>query len=416
MRRWLRSARDACNRNLDGFVRPQVKVVRHDCSAFKVCGYTGLAMGIALAMVLVLRQGLSPVVQVGLALSAVATFLALAMSTKVLTGEEKLVYYHHEIAVILVAALWLWLFGQPVLPYLDATLLGVGMFLTCGRVGCLMAGCCHGRPWRWGVCYRQRHAESGFTPHYLGVRLFPIQGVESLTVLAVVAAGGAMVWTGEPPGTALAFYVIVYDIARFTFELARGDPQRPYWAGFSEAQWTSILLMVVVVALELGGALPWHPWHAVATACMGLVMAAIAVKRRLAAVPRHLLRLPRHVQEVAETLESTERGASRSPSGCASGFHVTVGSTSLRILISGERIDDRDGTRLLQYSLSSVDGAMSEGAARTLARIIRELRPATDWPAIIAGGHGVYHLLLRRKQEPSRVGPGAVPGPGGAGK
>ena len=31
-------------------------------------------------------------------------------------------------------------------PYLDATALGLGAFLACGRVGCTLAGCCHGRP------------------------------------------------------------------------------------------------------------------------------------------------------------------------------------------------------------------------------------------------------------------------------
>ena len=71
-----------------------------------------------------------------------------------MTGEERIIYYRHEIAVMVVAALLLWLLRQPLLPYLDVTILGIGMFLTCGRMGCFMVGCCHGRPHDWGVCYR----------------------------------------------------------------------------------------------------------------------------------------------------------------------------------------------------------------------------------------------------------------------
>ena len=39
----------------------------------------------------------------------------------------------------------------PVLPYLDLTCLGLGIFLVCGRQGCLMVGCCHGKPCGWGI-------------------------------------------------------------------------------------------------------------------------------------------------------------------------------------------------------------------------------------------------------------------------
>src|SRR5439155_22019386 len=101
--------------------------------------------------------------------------------------------YHHEIDVMINAALLLWLLGQPLLPYLDLTILGIGMFLACGRVGCLMVGCCHGRPHSWGVRYKQEHADAGFAPYYVGVRLFPIQAVESLWVLSIVIVGNFFV-------------------------------------------------------------------------------------------------------------------------------------------------------------------------------------------------------------------------------
>ena len=106
-----------------------------------------------------------------------------------------------------------------------------------------MVGCCHGRPHRWGVCYREEHAAVGFTPYFVGVRLFPIQAVESLWVFCIVTTGVTFVLNGRPAGAALAWYVVTYDLGRFCFEFLRGDPDRPYLWGFSQPQWISLLLM-----------------------------------------------------------------------------------------------------------------------------------------------------------------------------
>jgi hypothetical protein len=189
---------EAINHSLDQFVRPNIYLLRKSRSAFQVCGYTGLALSILLAMSLVLWRGLSPLVMVVIILAAVLTFFGLALATKIVTGEESLIYYHHEIAVMSVVTVVLWLLGQPILAYLDVTLLGIGAFLVCGRIGCLMVGCCHGRPHRWGVCYRAQHATAGFPAYYVGIRLFPIQAVESLWVFFVVCTGTLLVLSGQP--------------------------------------------------------------------------------------------------------------------------------------------------------------------------------------------------------------------------
>ena len=143
---------------------PIVQVGRRAISAFQICAGIGLMVCLTLAMLLTVQQQLAVAVTVVLACAGLLAFLVLTMVTKIITGEEALVYYHHEIAVLTVAAALLWLTRQPILAYLDATLLGVGMFLACGRVGCLMVGCCHGRPHRWGVRYRGDHVVAGFRP------------------------------------------------------------------------------------------------------------------------------------------------------------------------------------------------------------------------------------------------------------
>lgn len=253
--------REVFNRTLDKLVRPQVLVLGRSLPAFQVCGVTGLGPAILLAMIFVMYLGLSPFVMVGLVAAAVIVFFGLVMATKIITGEERIIYYHHEIAVMMMAALFLWLTHQPMLPYLDITILGIGTFLFCGRIGCLMVGCCHGRPCRWGVCYRMEHAEAGFTPYLVGVRLFPIQAVESLWVFCIVVTGITFILRGWPPGTALAWYVIAYDTGRFCFEFLRGDADRPYLLGFSQPQWISVVLMCFLVWAEITGAILFQWWH-----------------------------------------------------------------------------------------------------------------------------------------------------------
>ena len=67
---------------------PHVHVGRWALPAFQVCGVAGLAAGIALASGLAPQRDLSVATVAVMAPGAVGGFFALAMATKVLTGEE----------------------------------------------------------------------------------------------------------------------------------------------------------------------------------------------------------------------------------------------------------------------------------------------------------------------------------------
>lgn len=389
--------RETFNSRLDKLVRPDVLVFRRPCSAFQVCGYAGLTLAVLLAMILVIRAGLSAWVMVGIVGAAVLTFLGLVMLTKIITGEETITCYRHQIAVVLVTAGFLRLLHQPILPYLDVTVLGLGLFLAFGRLGCLMVGCCHGRPHGWGVCYRDEHASAGFTRHLVDVRLFPVQLGESLWVGGTVLVGSFFVLRGSQPGEALASCVIAYGLGRFCFEFLRGDPGRLYLWGFSEAHWTSLILMCGVIWAELKGVIPFQSWHATVTAGLVAAMIAVALRRRFRKTAKHQLLHPRHVKEVAEAIEAFHLPQYQMSPGIEP-KSVDLRCTSLGIRISASRTQSPAG-HFQHYALSSKNYGMTEDIGRTLAGLILQLRHPLAASEIVRGRQGVFHLLIRPRRE-----------------
>ncbi len=379
------------NQMVDRMARTKILFLRRDWPAFQICGYAGVLVAIALVTTLVGKAGLSYWVMDAITVSAVATFLALVFATKMITGEERIIYYHHEMAVMLVAGGVAWLFQRPALPYLDVTILGIGAFLACGRIGCLMVGCCHGRPFAWGICYREEHAREGFAPYLVSVRLFPIQAVESLWVALAVITGVIFVFQGRPPGTVLAWYTVTYGAGRFCLEFARGGSDRPYTLGFSQAQWLSLWLMLVLIAAEIQGLIAFTAWHAAVVACVILIGFSVAVHRKLDRAQKFELLHPDHVREIAKAL--------RTAAGRPGDKGVAVASTSIGLGISTGEIVTREMT-ICQYSFSRRGGRMDREIANTLARLVMQLRHTIGSPELLPGKQGVFHLLVR--EEPRR--------------
>ena len=379
------------NSCLDRLVRPDISILRRTWPSFQVCGYIGLVLAILLAMTLVIYQHLSPLIMLGIILAAVLTFFAQAIITKIILGEEDLVYYRHEIAVMSVAAFLLWLLHQPILPYLDATLLGVGIFLACGRIGCMMVGCCHGRPYHWGVCYREEHARAGFASYLVGIRLFPSQALESLWVMCIVLVGILLVLTGHKPGTAFAWYVVTYDIGRFYSEFMRGDLERPYMLGFSEAQWISVLLLCIVVYGEVAGLLPFQWWHVLAASVVICTMIVVNLRRRFQSVSMYRLLHPYHIKEIAGVLKRVSHDISAG---------IQVERTSLGIQLSYSYIKSETG-EFYHYTFSHSSGDMAEDAARVIAKLIMQLKHHRGRNRIVRSRPGIFHLLIEVPREDS---------------
>jgi hypothetical protein len=266
----------------------------------------------------------------------------------------------------------------PVLAYLDIAVLGLGAFLAFGRVGCWISGCCYGRPHRLGTPYR-RHA--GLSPYGAGVCLFPVQLLESAWVAATVLLAVPVALRSPQPGEVLAWYTVVYAAGRFAFEFLRGDPDRPYWKGVSEAQWTSWLLIAAAAIAEMAGALPFHAWH---IAAAGVLTAAVATLVLTDSEARALFR-PAHLCQLSEALETA----------CSLTAHtgqLHLGTTSLGLQISASALARATG-RVEVIAFSRPGRAFSAVAAQRLGRIIAQLR-GCGLAEFQPGSRGVYHLIL----------------------
>jgi len=374
------------NRLLDGLVRPEVPLLGRARPAFQVCGFAGLVVAAALTEGLTWQLGLEPWIGGALVVAGALGFLAVAVLGKAVTGSASLVFYRQALAVLAAATGTLVALDRPVLPYLDVSALAVMGFLACGRVGCLMVGCCHGKPAAVGVRYRRAHAIFGFSPHLVGVRLFPTQAIEAVAALALTAGGvTALVIAAPAPGVVMTALAVGYALARFLLEIARGDRFRPILAGFSEAQWISIATVTAVVVLAARGWVPARPWQVGALVAVAALLGFIAAWRYLGQAPRHRLLHPGHIHEVATAL--AELPARTQPGT------ITTATTSLGICMSVSSIADAGGP-IAHVTISHRDGGLPEENARVIVDLVCDLHPDHPRHELVSGRLGVFHLLF----------------------
>jgi phosphatidylglycerol:prolipoprotein diacylglycerol transferase len=140
--------------------------------------------------------------------------------------------------------------GLPIWTTADAFAPGIALGHVVGRLGCLMAGCCYGRPTQvpWGITFTNPAAtENAGTP--LGVPLHPTQLYEAGAELLILVMLLAFERRGRPfPGRTFWAYMLLYAISRFGIEFYRGDP-RGMIGALSTSQFISILLVPLSIAM-----------------------------------------------------------------------------------------------------------------------------------------------------------------------
>ena len=120
----------------------------------------------------------------------------------------------------------------------------VPIFHSIGRIGCLLAGCCHGREYHGFGSITFYNTE--LAP--IGVPLFPMQIVESICNLIIFII--ILLTYKKFKGTykTIALYAVLYSIVRFVLEFFRGDAIRGIII-LSTSQWISIAFFIIGILL-----------------------------------------------------------------------------------------------------------------------------------------------------------------------
>jgi hypothetical protein len=218
-----------------------------DSPPYVILALAGLAAGLAVMMGVALARNVPLAIVATMVLASIVAVLAGHRALELLPGFRGHVLAEDMLLALGGAVLALWGTGVPIAAGLDLFVAGGGTLIAIGRLGCLAAGCCHGRPCEWGVRYGPTSAVSDAL---LGVRLFPIQIIEAVWCAAITVVAVCFVLAGTPAGTATTWWLVAYACARFFIEFGRGDPERRYFGALSEAQWSSIVIVAAAVALD----------------------------------------------------------------------------------------------------------------------------------------------------------------------
>ena len=176
------------------------------------------------------------------------------------------VFYGGLIAAVVVALLYLRRHKLPLWTTTDVFAPGIALGHVVGRLGCLMAGCCFGRPTSvpWAITFHDPAAMANVgTP--LGVPLHPTQlyeaGAEALILVFLLAferraprqARGALSVLskgGRPfPGRTFWSYMLLYGISRFIVEFYRGDSRGMVFNVLSTSQFVSVILVPLSIVM-----------------------------------------------------------------------------------------------------------------------------------------------------------------------
>jgi phosphatidylglycerol:prolipoprotein diacylglycerol transferase len=159
-------------------------------------------------------------------------------------------FYGGLIVAVAVALWYLWRHRMPVWQVTDVFAPGIALGHVIGRIGCLFAGCCFGRPTSvpWAITFHDKYAEQNVgTP--LGVPLHPTQLYEAGAELLILVALLATERKGHPfPGRTFWSYMLLYGISRFVIEFYRGD-SRGAIGMFSTSQFISLLIVPLSIAM-----------------------------------------------------------------------------------------------------------------------------------------------------------------------
>ena len=156
--------------------------------------------------------------------------------------------------LILAVGVAFWYIARHQMPFwttCDVFAPGIALGHVTGRLGCLAAGCCFGKPTDlpWGIVFTNPLAAANVgTP--LGIPLHPTQLYEAGAALIILVVLLATENKGRRfAGRTFWAYMFLYAVSRFVIEMYRGDPRGTVFGVFSTSQFISIVLGPLSLAM-----------------------------------------------------------------------------------------------------------------------------------------------------------------------
>jgi phosphatidylglycerol:prolipoprotein diacylglycerol transferase len=166
----------------------------------------------------------------------------LSLSTLRSTG----VYYGGLLLALAAACWYLFKKGLPVWTMADISAPGIALGQAIGRIGCLSAGCCYGKPASipWAVTFTNSYAnENVGVPLY--IPLHPTQLYESIGAFGLFLYLMWRLSKRRVHGVIILEYLILYAVLRFAIEFFRGDDRGFVLYGLlSTSQFIAILTVL----------------------------------------------------------------------------------------------------------------------------------------------------------------------------
>jgi len=163
------------------------------------------------------------------------------------------VFYGGLIAAVTVALIYLRRHRLPLWTTTDVFAPGIALGHVIGRMGCLLAGCCFGKPTSvpWAITFTDPAAAANVgTP--LGVPLHPTQLYEAGAELLIL--GFLLLWERRGrgfPGRTFWSYMLLYGVSRFIIEFYRGDSRGMVLNALSTSQFVSVILVPLSIVMLL---------------------------------------------------------------------------------------------------------------------------------------------------------------------
>jgi phosphatidylglycerol:prolipoprotein diacylglycerol transferase len=161
------------------------------------------------------------------------------------------VFYGGLIGGLAVGVWYIRRHGLPLWTTTDVFAPGVALGHIVGRLGCLMAGCCFGRPASvsWAITFHDPAAAANLgTP--LGIPLHPTQLYEAGAEAVILALLLALERRGRAfPGRTFWTYMLLYGVSRFVIEFYRGDSRGMVFDVVSTSQAIAMILVPLSIVM-----------------------------------------------------------------------------------------------------------------------------------------------------------------------